>query len=79
MTGKHSIGRYRIRSQREIATALHVRVEGHLIALMTPTPPTLAIPHLVYRNAVNPRSERGLTSKSMNRPKDAQENFLREI
>lgn len=79
MARKHAIWRGRIRSQGKIAATLKVRVERNLIALMPPAPPPLSISHLVDRDAVNPRSERRLTSEAMNGSKNTQEDFLRQI
>src|SRR5574341_2419380 len=56
-----------------------MRFERNLITSVPSAPPTLPIPRLIYGNAVNPRPQRGLTTEAMQRSKDSQEDFLRQI
>src|SRR4051812_47125074 len=46
---------------------------------MTPSPPPLPVACLVDDDAVDPGAKGGLAAEPVNRAKDAQENFLREI
>jgi hypothetical protein len=79
MTRKHPIWGSRLGLQREIITPLQTRVERDLLALMTSPPPALSIPRLVDGDPVDPRAECRLASETMNGPKDAEEDFLRQI
>jgi hypothetical protein len=68
-----------IAADRKSAPALNMSIERDLIALMPPSPPSLPIPNLVYRDSVDPGPQRRLPSEPVNRSKNLQKDLLGQI
>src|SRR5688572_17417306 len=63
----------------QIAVGKDVLIEGNLVGLVTPPPPSLPVTGLVDADAVNPSLESRLAAEIVNGAKDAEEDFLREV
>jgi hypothetical protein len=54
-------------------------IERHLIRPMAAAPEPVTVPGLIDGNPINPGAKTGLAPEPVNRGKDAQEDFLRQI
>src|SRR5688572_1655260 len=77
--GVGAIGRRVVAGLAQIAMHRDVLIQGHLVGLVPPPPPTLAVARLIDDDAVDPRFERGLSAEVMDGAEDTEEDFLGEI
>ena len=63
----------------QVAVRGHVLVERHLVGLVAPPPPALAVARLVDDDAVDPGLEGRLAAEVVDGAEDAEEDFLGEV